>query len=159
MHEIRYSCRLELREDASMRGPGRLSGTLLRYNEQAADRPELFESGALTWPSAGVVLRRQHSRHRPITRVVPEERDGAVVIDHPLPDTEAGRDAAREIRAGLFSGLSVEFVAKRERHAGGLRRIAKAELVGAGLVDSPSYPSSTVEARHKTDRMEACTWL
>ena len=58
--EIR--CAIEIRQDDAMAGPGRITGTLLRYGERAADRPEVFEAGALKWPSNGIVLNRQHSR-------------------------------------------------------------------------------------------------
>ena len=143
--EIR--CRIELREDETMASPGRLTGTLLTYGEQAADRPERFEAGALEWPAGGVVVRRQHDRLAPIMRVIPEVRGSAVVIDAPLPDTTAGRDAAREVRSGLLKGLSVEFKAAVSGYRAGLRSIRRAILTGAGLVDDPSYTGSRVEVR------------
>ena len=146
-NEIR--CSVEIREDAERGGPGRLFGTLLTYGERAADRPELFADGALSWPADGVVLRRQHVRAAPIMRVIPELCGAALVIDTALPDTNAGRDAAAEIRDGLFRGLSVEFRAERQRHAGGVRRIERGRLVGAGLVDTPSYAGSRVEVRKR----------
>ena len=152
--EIR--CRIELRADADL-SPGRLSGTLLTYGERAGDRPEVFEAGSLSWPEDGIILRRQHQRGQPIMRVVPEVRNGAVVVDVPLPDTAAGRDAAREIRDGLFQGLSVEFRARRQRYIAGIRRIVDAVLTGAGLVDEPSYHGSRVEVRHGARRRRV--WL
>ena len=85
-------------------------------------------------------------------RVVPIERDGAVILDAPLPDTTAGRDAAREMRAGLFTGLSVEFRAALTRHVAGIRRVKRAMLTGAGLVFNPSYPGSAVEVRGRRRR-------
>ena len=148
--EIR--CAVELREDGERQSPGRLTGVLLRYGERAHDRPELFEAGALRWPDNGIVLRRQHNRGQPITRVIPELRAGAVVLDAPLPDTAAGRDAAREIRDGLFTGLSIEFRATAQTYRGGVRRISGALLNAAGLVDTPSYSGSTVEVRGKRGR-------
>ena len=42
--EIR--CKVELREDATLASPGRLTGTLLTYGERASDRPEVFDRGA-----------------------------------------------------------------------------------------------------------------
>ena len=81
----------------------------------------------------------------------------ALVIDTALPDTVAGRDAAAEIRDGLFRGLSVEFRAERERMAGGVRRIERGQLVGAGLVDTPSYRGSRVEIRGRKGRRRV--WL
>ena len=90
-----------------------LTGTLLTYGERASDRPELFERGAIDLDaitaSGGIVINRQHTRGAPITRVIPELRGDALVIDQALPDTQAGRDAAVEIRSGLMRGLSVEF--------------------------------------------------
>lgn len=155
MDEIR--CAVELRADDDMASPGRLTGTLMRYGERASDRAEVFEPGSLEWPAGGVVLRRQHDRAAPIARMVPEVRGREVVIDSPLPDTTAGRDAAREVRAGLLTGLSVEFRAALQSHAAGERRIKRALLTGAGLVDSPSYAGSRVEVRQRGRRRRL--WL
>ena len=145
MDELR--CALELRADDSMTSPGRLTGVLLTYGERASTRSETFAQDALKWPTDGIVLRRQHQRGAPIMRVVPELRGSQIVIDVPLPDTAAGRDAAAEIRGGLFRGLSVEFRATSQRFAGGVRQIQAALLKGAGLVDSPDYVGSLVEVR------------
>ena len=129
----------------------------MTYGERASDRPELFEPGALRWPVNGVLLRRQHARAAPIMRVIPEDRGNAVVVDAALPDTAAGRDAASEIRSGLFKGLSVEFQATAQRYAGGTRHITGALLSGAGLVDSPSYTGSVAEVRGRKVRRRL--WL
>ena len=145
-NEIR--CVVELREAADgSPSPGRLFGTLLTYGERAADRAEMFAPASPIRPANGIVLRRQHVREAPIARVIPELRGNAIVIDALLLNTAAGRDAAAEIRAGLFRGLSVDFNAQRERRAGGVRRIEAGTLVGAGLVDTPSYAGSRVEVR------------
>ena len=127
--------------------PGHIVGTILTYGERARDRAELFEPGALTWPDEGIVLNRQHGRDAPIMRIVPEVRGSVVMVDAPLPDTAAGRDAATEIRAKLFRGLSVEFQAIRQSYVAGVRRIQEAILGGVGLVDSPSYANSIAEVR------------
>ena len=144
-----FRCAIEFREDETRRSPGRLVGTILRYGERAADRAELFEAGALHWPADGVVLNRQHSRTAPIARVTPEERDGAVLIDTALPDTAAGRDAAEELRAGLFRGLSVEFNVVRQRFNAGVRVIQDAVLSAVALVDTPAYAGSACEVRKR----------
>ena len=146
MDEIRMS--VEVREDEARLGPGRLYGVVMVYNKRASDRPELFERGSLSWPESGIVLNRQHSRKSPIMRVTPVVEGDEVRIDAALPDTSAGRDAAAEIRSGLFSGLSVEFKAVKQSVSGGIRRISSAVLGGVGLVDSPSYGTS-VEVRAK----------
>ena len=145
--EIRM--KVEVREDEARLGPGRLYGVVMVYNKRASDRPELFERGSLSWPESGIVLNRQHSRKSPIMRVTPTVEGNEVRIDAPLPDTSAGRDAAAEIRSGLFRGLSVEFKATAQNIVGGVRRITAAVLSGAAIVDSPSYAAASVEVRAK----------
>ena len=148
MDEIRCSIKIEDRSEGK---PARLVGTLMPFGVQAQDRAEVFERGSLSWAEGGIVLNRQHSRAAPILRFVPVEAEGALTVDAPIPDTTAGRDAAAEIRGGLFRGLSVEFRAVRQTIVGGVRRISEAVLTGAGLVDSPSYATATVEARAKAE--------
>ena len=158
MDEIR--CAIKVGNDRSRTSPGRIVGELITYGQRAKDRPEVFEAGALSWDASGIVLNRMHRRKSPITRFVPEARDGKVLINARLPDTQAGRDAAQEIRSGLFTGLSIEFRALAEGVSGGVRHIRKAMLGGAALVDSPSY-STTVEVRSKgrATARRALLWL
>ena len=138
---------VEIRQDESRNGPGRLTGTLLTYEVRAQDRKELFTAGALRWPADGFNVNAQHNRSAPVVRVIPFLDGGAVKIDTPLPNTTAGRDAAENIRSGVYTGLSIEFKAEQEKRDGGLRRIDRAFVGGAALVDSPSYADSTVEVR------------
>ena len=157
MDEIRLA--IELREDESRLGPGRLFGVLMPYGSRASDRPELFEGGSLEWPESGVVLRRQHNRLQPILKFTPIEVDGRLTINEQIPDTTAGRDAATEIRQGLFKGLSIEFRSLKENVSGGIRRISRAVLTGAGLVDFPSYSAAAVEVRAKPRHQRRRVWL
>ena len=148
MDEIR--CKIELREDEGRSGPGRIFGTLMAYGTRATDRAEIFEIGSLKWDTAaGIVVNRQHQRSAPVARLVPTIEGDKVMIDAPLPDTTAGRDAAAEIRSGLMRGLSIEFRSVRQSIVGGVRRITEAVLSGAAIVDSPSYAGATVEVRAK----------
>ena len=144
-----FRCSIELREDE---GKPRLVGVLMPYGERARDRAEVFEPGSLAWDERGIVVNRMHQRSSPIMRVVPVEKDGKLMIDSPIPDTVAGRDCASEVRSGLLTGMSVEFNSISERFVSGIRRIAKATLKGAAVVDAGSYESATVEARAKADR-------
>ena len=158
MDETReFRCAIEVRVDASRLSPGRLFGTLLTYGEMASDRNEVFEQGSLTWPDDGIIINRAHAQNWPVLRAVPSVRGNAVVLDVPLPDTVAGRDSASEIRGGLLRGLSVEFLAKKQRFEGGVRRISAAVLTGAGLVSAPAYKGSSLEVRGKGRRRHI--WL
>ena len=158
MDEIRMA--IEIRADEGRLGPGRLFGVVMKYNTRAADRPELFEDGALKWPDdSGIVLNRQHSRQIPIMRVKPIVVGDEVRIDQRLPDTEAGRSAATEIRDGLFKGLSIEFVSLKETFSGGIRRISSAMLRAVALVDLPSYSAAAVEVRAKPRQKRRRVWL
>lgn len=149
MADSEIRCAIECRADESRQSPGRIVGTLMEYETRARDRPETFAAGALTWPDGGIVLNEQHNRQSPILRFTPEVRGGAVVIDAALPDTQRGRDAATMIRNGTFRGLSVEFRATSEGVRNGMRLIRAGKLVGAALVDSPSYRASAVEVRQR----------
>ena len=155
MREIR--CAIELRADDSRQSPGRAVGTLITYGQRAEDRPEIFADGALRWGDNGIVLNEQHNRQAPIMRFTPTVEGKEVRIDAPLPDTQRGRDVATMIRNGTLTGLSVEFRAIDEGMAGGVREIRSAELVGAAVVDSSSYPTK-VAVRHKATRRRR-VWL
>ena len=141
-------------------GPGRLVGTLVEYGEQTRDgRRHVFMPGSLRWDSAGVVLNRQHQRGEPITRILPTVDGDRVVVDHTLPDTRAGRDAAAEVRSGLFRGLSVEVAVNADRHVSGRREITAADLVGVGLVDSAAFAGSTVTVHERQRTGRRRVWL
>ena len=148
---------IRLADDPERMGPGKLEGVLMPYGQRAADRPEMFEAGALHWPDDGVLLRLMHRRDSPVARFTPEATEAEVRVSIALPDTTAGRDAAANVRAGVLKGLSVEFHAERETQRDGLRVIQRARLVGAGLVDSGAYSGATVEARAKGRRRRV--WL
>ena len=69
-----------------------------------------------------------------------------------LPPIPAANRAIAEVRAGRATGLSVEFRSLKEWRDGGIRVIEQAELRGVGLVKSPSYQQSQVEARRRSGR-------
>ena len=150
--EIRYVA------DESRASPGRLVGTLLTYGEKASDRPELFEEGALYWRESGIIVNEQHNRQNPILKTIPKLEGRELRIDAPIPDTQRGRDAATNLRDGVFTGLSVEFAPERETRRGGLRVIQRAFLAAAALVDFPSFGQSLAEVRAKSERRRR-VWL
>ena len=138
-------------EDPTRESPGRLTGTLLVYEERARDRREVFARGALTWPEKGILINEQHNRQAPILRAIPYLDGDAVKIDAPVPNTARGRDAVTNIREGVWTGLSVEFHSRAEGRRGNLREIRSAYLGAAALVDAGSYASAKVEVRAKTE--------
>ena len=140
-------CEVRYAEDDTRASPGRLTGTLMTYEREANDRPEIFTRGALVWPDGGIVIDEQHNRQSPIVRAIPRLDGDALTIDVPLPNTARGRDAATNVREGVLTGLSVAFRAIKEGRRGRLREIRQAVLVRAGLVDNPSYLDSVVEIR------------
>ena len=154
--EIRYS------QDESRQTPGRVTGTLIVYETRAGDRAELFERDSIHWPELGIVINEMHQRHTPVLRVIPFLDGDELRIDGVLPDTQRGRDAATNIREHVYTGLSLEFKAERERRRGGVRSIQRAFVPRAALVDSPSYKDSLVEVRasglHVAPR-SVLTWL
>ena len=159
MSETReLQCAIELRADESRQSPGRIVGTLMTYGERAKDRAEMFAPGALSWPDGGIVLNEQHNRQAPIMRFTPTQDGNEVRIDAALPDTSRGRDAATMIRNGTMTGLSIEFRARSEGRANGMREIRRAELKAAALVDLPSYGTS-VEVRDRKLARRRRIWL
>lgn len=140
---------LEFRADETRQSPGLLAGILMAYGSKASDRAETFEQGAFHWRESGIVIREQHNREAPIVRAIPYLEGKELRISIPLPNTSRGRDAATNMRGPnpLYGGLSVEFNSEQETRRDGLRVITRAFLDGAGLVDNPSYLTSTVEVR------------
>ena len=145
------NCEIRLSDDQDS-PVGILEGTLMRYGTQARDRAEMFQADSLHWNSDGIVLNEMHTRRNPIVRFLPVASDGEVRVKIPLPNTQRGHDAAIGVRNGTYTGLSIEFLSEREdQSTEGVRRISRAHLVGAAIVDDASYQSSSVSVRNRVD--------
>ncbi len=137
----------------------KLTGTVLRYGEVSPSHRERFAPGALRMAEA-VHLDLYHDRERVIAYMpgggleIAGQGD-AVELTANLPPIPAADRALAEIREGKTTGLSVEFRAVKESRDGGIRVIEDAILSGVGLVQSPSYLGSRVEARNRRRRL----WL
>ena len=164
-----FRAAVELRS-ADGDSPGRLTGVIMRYGTPGVRGRESFAAGALRWPSNGIRVDLEHASApvkggliAPIMRTIPiVSDDGAEVrIDAPLPNTQAARDLAVLMRSDppVYSGLSVEFLASRDHHAGGQRVVDDAELQGVALVDTPSYPSTSVEVRSDKPPRRRRLWV
>ena len=144
MTEIR--CRIELR--AASDSPGRIVGTIIETGRIAADRPEVFAPGSISWPAGGMRLLAEHEG-REVMRFEPLIDGARVRIDAPLPDTAIGREAAAEIRSGRKADLSVEFHALQDARVSGVREIRAALVPSAALVASGAYDQAQVEVRKR----------
>lgn len=153
--ERRYA---ELRQ-----GPGRtLEGVAVRYGDTARLPwgEERIEPGAFA-PIGDVILNASHDRAAPLARTGAGLTLGDTVerlaISAELPVTQAADDILALVRAGVMRGLSIEFRAVAERFEGGVRVIERAVLSGIGVVDTPAYPQSEVEARRRHGEWR--TWV
>ena len=89
---------------------------------------------------------------------------GLTLVDGPerltfsadLPQTSASDDVLTLVRTNILRGASIEMRVTGERVEGGVRIIEKARLSAIGVVDTPAYPQSEIEARR---RGEARTWI
>ena len=137
-----------------------LSGVAIRYGDLATirhpvtrelmqDRIEAGAFGDLT--RADVTLDLQHDRRRLLSRTgsgLAFENSGSELrMTATLPETRDADDALELVRSGVLRGLSVEFHTRSERRDHGVRVIQRAHLVSIGVVDSPAYKGSLVEAR------------
>ena len=127
-------------------------GDIMPYGEISPSHRERFEVRSLH-PDSNVVLNLEHDEMVAIAwhpggglTLENDERSMRMVAElPPIPSADA---ALRYVRTGEVSGLSVEFVALRERRdADGIRVVEEAVLKGVGLVKHPSYDHALVEAR------------
>ena len=147
IREIRAA--LEIRADEG--SPGRLVGTLIELGRVAGDRREVFTPGSVQWPANGIRLLAEHLG-RQVMRFEPTVDGTKIRLDHPLPDTDLGRELAAEIRAGRKAGLSVEFYASDAAQVAGVREVRAAMVTAVAVVESPAYRQARVEVREKGRR-------
>ena len=132
-----------------------LEGVAVRYGDTAR-LPwgrERIEAGAFgDVARADVILNASHERAAPLARtggggLVLADGPDALTIRATLPATRMGDDVLALVHAKVMRGLSIEFRPIAERIEAGVRVIERAVLSGIGVVDSPAYPASEVEAR------------
>ena len=148
----------ELRFCELRHGEGRqIAGVAMRY-ETVATLPwgrEMFRPGAFApLGNADVILNSSHKRDAPLARtggggleLLDDEEK--LEIRAQLPQTSLADDVLALVRANVMKGLSIEFRAITERVENNIRIVAKAELTGIGVVDTPAFEESIVQARMK----------
>ena len=140
--------RFERRQAIEFRADGgAVSGIALRYGEVASDRAESFQAGAFG-QLPDIRLNLQHTRQTVSGPVM--WQDGPDALRFHAGELAEGARAL--VKRGALRGASIEFRATSETVQNGVRMIERAELAGLALVDMPSYPGSTVEARAKSGR-------
>ena len=137
-----------------------LEGTAMPYGDIAVlpgGAQERFEAGAFeAVEQVDCVLNVQHDRGRPIAR---SNGGGLVVTDSPeklsikatLPSTREADDVIELVKTQVLRGLSVGFIALKERIEGGVRVIERAALRNIAVVDSGAYPATSITAREADD--------
>ena len=142
----------------------RLMGVVMRYNTPGrgpAGRPEIFEPGAFGDVSnLDLSLNYMHVRERMLARTGGsglELVDSASMLSMTasLPQTREADDTLELVRTKVMRGLSVEFFPRQERVEAGTRIIAKAQLVGIGVVDTGAAHHTTLEARRQQHEQRA----
>ena len=142
----------EVRAGAEFRVSGRtLTGPALVFGDISPDHREKFEPGAFG-ASPAAPLNIQHDPRLEVLGAGDydlTDTGRALEVRAMLPETSA---AIKLVQRGALGGFSVEFHARAERREGGLRVVERAELVGVGLVDIPSFPGSLAEVRARGAR-------
>ena len=132
----------------------RLEGTAVRYGDTAR-LPwgrERIEAGAFAGGMADVILNASHERSTPLARtggagLTLDDTGERLAFSAELPATRAADDVIELVRTGVMRGASVEMRVTAERFEGGVRVVERATLAAIGVVDTPAYPASEVEAR------------
>ena len=139
----------ELRADSESR---QLTGLALPWETETrfGGSLERFTRGSAQ-PSGDAILNVQHDRTRLLARqpstLTLESRQDGLYMAADLPETREADDALALVRSGVLTGLSVEFVASRERFTGGVRVVERATVMGLAVVPRAAYPSTSIEAR------------
>ena len=126
-----------------------IAGVAIRYGDVSPTHNERFLPGAFIPLPDAVALNLMHDAGAPVGDAFPLDTGAALEFRAAVrPDSAA----AKLIGQGLTRGASIEFRSVREsRDDAGVRVIEAAELLGIGIVASPSYADSRVELRHGAD--------
>ena len=145
--ERRY---IEIRADDDGRT---LRGVAVEYGDTAKlpfgeERIEAGAFGAL----GDVILNAYHDRAAPLARtggagLTLADSAERLAFAADLPETREADDVLTLVRRGVVRGASVEMRVTGQRFEGGVRVIERAQLSAIGIVDTPAYPASEIEAR------------
>ena len=127
-----------------------LRGVLVRYGD-VADRDGFkvrFNKGSLNKLPHTVRLNVQHDRSRPVAVLrrgieLVEEFDRGVSINATVADTGDGRNLMEGVKAGLFTGFSMEVLFRKYTwDSRDLLSVIEGGLGGVAVVDKPGFGES-----------------
>src|SRR5690606_7898314 len=160
---------LELRVEGEEQEP-RLVGYAVKWGERSRPLPfiERFLPGAFAkYLAAGrdVLALVDHDRSKVLGRrsngtlELVEDEVGLRVTIRPNLETSYGRDIVAAVRRGDVAGMSVGFIARRERwvpddEAGQVREVVEAELREVSVASMPAYTGTTVQTRKELVEVE-----
>lgn len=128
-----------------------VGGIVVRYGSRAQVAglfTESFVPGSLRPATRGVMLNLQHDRARLLARtgagLTLEDGRESMEMRADLPNTTLANDVLEGVRAGLYTGLSIEFRAEEESWEGNHRTVHKAVMSGVSIVDVPAYSDSHI---------------
>ena len=142
----------------------RLIGPALVYADTSPSHAERFEPGAFVMEESRTRwLDVDHDASRVIAwtgggGLAISDTATALNVEAVLPEIPLAEHALKEVRQGRLTGFSVEFRSLAERMDNAIRVIESASLIGIGLVSSPSYEQSKVEARRRRNSV-ASVWI
>lgn len=150
-----------------IRGPDEgsriIEGCAVPYGATAniGQMKERFTQGAAK-PAPDCILNLHHDQSRPLARSPQtlefEQRDTGLHFKATIPKTREGDDALENIRAGILTSASVEFICKTDRVVCGTREVMEASIEGIGLVTRPAYEGAKIQARGKDSRSKLHWW-
>lgn len=137
-----------------------------RITTKAGPTPEVFERGAFTeLVASGAKVKLtdyNHSRQRvPVGySEVFEERAAGLWSRFRLNLTPEGDSAHANAREGVYTGLSVGFIARQQEMRAGVRHVTSARLDHVSLVEDPAYVEAEITAvRGAQSFLEAFSWV
>lgn len=126
-----------------------IRGIAVRYGDKADiwGWKETIRAGALKLPKKASNFTIQHDRALPIGLLEYEDGTDALRIRCEIADGMRGDQALSDVRAGLWRGLSIEFMPTNDIVDSKKQtvEITEGKLYRVSLVDDPAYPKSKLK--------------
>ena len=145
--------------------PGRIIGPVVVYGDRAVGpkgretmAPGFFENTS----DKRIRVNVQHQRDKVLAAngrdLKLRDSETALIAETTLPKTTLGQDTAEDIRNGVLTGYSSQFIPRREEYRQAIRHLLSGIMSGLGVVDVPAYPQSQIELRWEDLIGEEFVW-